>query len=300
MTEIYQVFKGQSSTPSSSVPQTTLAITEGPTNVGGDNFIHANTKEPPSHTEGEHVTIEDDTKKAKSDKAEEEPTRAVPISIVRLITRPNPEVALIESSSRPPLTDPILEIPKLVPVSKVIQEDPDEPIRVPYMINEKMHYFTNDEISAHLEKEDKIKKAAKEAKMLEMTKTEVIKVVQEKAEKIGLDPKIIVSVKACEKFKKAQDAKHQVLKREHSQKVKRLMELNKKKAEQYMWTISNRLKLKPIIDVRIHPKSKPPVLTVFRNNDKRNFQRYERLKKIPEELGIQSALLAPIPEQAPS
>ncbi|GKA85704.1 hypothetical protein Tco_0807358 [Tanacetum coccineum] len=37
--------------------------------------------------------------------------------------------------------------------------------------------------------------------------------------------------------------------------VKILMELNKKKAEQYMWTISNRLKLKPIIDVRIHPNS---------------------------------------------
>ncbi|GKA74607.1 hypothetical protein Tco_0780909 [Tanacetum coccineum] len=29
-------------------------------------------------------------------------------------------------------------------------------------------------------------------------------------------------------------------------------------------------------------------------------KRYERLKKIPEELGIQSALPAPIPEQAPS
>ncbi|GKG14638.1 hypothetical protein Tco_0354238, partial [Tanacetum coccineum] len=77
---------------------------------------------------------------------------------------------------------------------------------------EKMHYFTNDEINAHLEKEDKIKKAAEEAKMLELTKTEVIKVVLEEAEKIGLDPKIIVSAKACEKLKKAQDAKHQVLK----------------------------------------------------------------------------------------
>ncbi|GKB25915.1 hypothetical protein Tco_0865316 [Tanacetum coccineum] len=36
MTEIYQAFKGQSSTPSSSVSQTTLAITEGPTNVEGE------------------------------------------------------------------------------------------------------------------------------------------------------------------------------------------------------------------------------------------------------------------------
>ncbi|GJW04561.1 hypothetical protein Tco_1563417 [Tanacetum coccineum] len=126
---------------------------------------------------------------------------------------------------------------------------------------------------------------------------------------------------------------------EHSQKVKRLMELNKKRSEQYMWTISNRLKPRPITDVKIYPNSKPTVLTVYRNNDKRNFEvhnpfkfgdfgiteldelgpiiekkknsivkdlmtslgkRYERLKKIPKELGIQSALPAPILEQAPS
>ncbi|GKF82001.1 hypothetical protein Tco_0243657, partial [Tanacetum coccineum] len=35
MTEIYQAFRGQSSTPSSSVPQTTLAITGGPATVRG-------------------------------------------------------------------------------------------------------------------------------------------------------------------------------------------------------------------------------------------------------------------------
>ncbi|GJS54617.1 hypothetical protein Tco_0627979 [Tanacetum coccineum] len=220
MTEIFQAFKGQSSAPSSSVPHATLAITEGPTNVEGRI------------------------------QAEEEPTRAVLISVVKPITRPNPEVAMIESSSRPPLTDLTLEIhvpqrerkgiatdeqlestKKLVPASKVILEDPDEPIRVSYMINGKMHYLTNDEINAHLKKEDKIKKAAEEAKMFEMTKTEVIKVVQEEAKKIRLDPKTIISAKAGEKFKKAQDAEHQ---------------------------------------------------------------------KIHEELGIQSALPAPVPEQAPS
>ncbi|GJX05096.1 hypothetical protein Tco_0191012 [Tanacetum coccineum] len=292
MTDIYNAFKGQPfSTPSGSVPAT-LDITIASTR--------------------EHVSIEDDTKKATSDKAEEEPIRAVPISTVRPITRPNPEVALIESSSRPPLTDPILEIPKLAPASKVIREDSDEPIGVPYMINGKMHYLTNDEINAHMEKEDKIKKAIEEAKMFEKSKTE---------------------------FKKAQDDEHQVLKREHSQKVKRLMELNKKIAEQYIWTIFNILKPEPITDVRIHPNSKPAVLTVFKNNDKRNFQvyspfkfsdfrvteldelgliiqkkmntivkylmislgkRYERLKKIPGKLGIQSSLPAPILEQAPS
>ncbi|GKD86313.1 hypothetical protein Tco_1357467 [Tanacetum coccineum] len=145
------------------------------------------------------------------------------------------------------------------------------------------------------------------------------------------------SAKAGEKFKKAQDAEHQVLKREHSQKVKRLTDLNKKRAEQYMWTMTNRIKPEPITDVKIHPNTKPIVLSVYKNNDKRNFdvhqpfkftdfgitkldeldpiiqkkknsivkdlmtslsKRYERLKKISKELGIQSALPALVPEQA--
>ncbi|GJX73964.1 hypothetical protein Tco_0312559 [Tanacetum coccineum] len=248
-------------------------------------------KEHPSHTEGEHVTMEDNIEKPKSDKAEEEQIRAVPISVVRPIIRPNPKVAMIESSSRPPLTDPTLEIlvpqregkgistdeqlestKKLVLASKVIREDPDEPIRVPYIINGKMHYITNDEINAHLEKEDKINKAAEEAKMFEMTKTEVIKVVQEKAEKIGLDPKTIISAKAGEKFKKSHDAEHQVLKREHSSKAKRAIELRKKRFEQYMWTTSGILRPEPITDVKIHPNTKPVVLTVYRATIEENFK----------------------------
>ncbi|GJX64934.1 hypothetical protein Tco_0299277 [Tanacetum coccineum] len=53
----------------------------------------ADTKEPPSHTKGKHVAMKDDTKKLRTNKAEEEPTRAVPISTVR-----------------PSLTNPILKI----------------------------------------------------------------------------------------------------------------------------------------------------------------------------------------------
>ncbi|GJW32553.1 hypothetical protein Tco_0052585, partial [Tanacetum coccineum] len=178
--------------------------------------------------------ITDDTKKAKSDKTEEVPIRAVLISTVKQIRRPNPKVALIESSSRPPLIDPILDIPvtqregkgiatdkqlesitkKFVPASKVVREDPDEPI----------------------------------------------------------------STKAGEKSKKARDTEHQVLKREHSQKVKRLMELNKKRAKQHMWTISNKLKPEPNTAVRIHPNFKPVVVTVFKKNDKKNFQVHSPFK----------------------
>ncbi|GJY32466.1 hypothetical protein Tco_0416935 [Tanacetum coccineum] len=190
-----------------------------------------------------------------------------------------------------------------------------------------------------LDKEEKMKKATEEAKLLAMSRPKVIKVVQEVAKKIRLDLRKIASAKAGKKFKKTKDAEHEVLKREHSKKVKRLTELNKRRAKEYMWTMTNRIKPKPITDVRIHPNTKPIVASVFRNNDKRNFdvhqpfkfsdfgiteldelgpiiqkkknsvvkdlmtslsKRYERLKKIPEELGIQSALPAPVPEQASS
>nr|GEZ08960.1 hypothetical protein [Tanacetum cinerariifolium] len=137
-------------------------------------------------------------------KAKEEPTRAFPISTIKPITKPNPEVALIESSSRPPLTDPILEIPVPQQTAPVTQregkDDPDKPLSIPYMINRKMHYLTNDEINAHLAKEDKIKKAAKEAKMFEKTKTEVIKVIHKDDKKIRHDPRTIVSAQADKKI----------------------------------------------------------------------------------------------------
>nr|GEW63352.1 hypothetical protein [Tanacetum cinerariifolium] len=230
MTKIYQDFKGQSSTPSSSVPQITLAIIRvwnlGPRMTDIENSqakiktkvyslrqdtldiksmmtkiyqdFKVVTKELPSHTKGETEDMEtQDTNgdKVEKEQVSEEPTRAVAISTVRPIIRPNPEVALIKSPLRPSLTDPILEI-HLMHASKVVQEDPDEPIRVPYMINRKMHYLTNDEMNAHLEKKDKIKKTAEEAKRFKMTKTEVIKIVQEEGEKIRIDLRKVISTKA--------------------------------------------------------------------------------------------------------
>nr|GEV91502.1 hypothetical protein [Tanacetum cinerariifolium] len=111
----------------------------------------------------------------------------------------------------------------------------------------------------------------------------------------------------------------------------------KRRAKEYMWTMTNRIKPEPITDVKIHPNTKPEY-SIYKKNDKRNFdvhnpfkftdfkiaeldelgpiiqkknyilkdlmtslsKRYERLNKIPEELRIQSALPAPVPEQASS
>ncbi|GJY71369.1 hypothetical protein Tco_0475072 [Tanacetum coccineum] len=172
------------------------------------------------------------------------------------------------------------------------------------MINGKMNYLTNDEINAHLEKEDKIKKAAKEAKIFEMTKTEVIKVVQEEAEMIGLDPKTIISAKVGEKFNKAQDAEHQVLKREHSQKAKRAMKLRKKRAnDRRKFQMHNPFKFADFGVTKLDELG--PIIQEKKNTIVKDLmtslgKRFERLKKIPKELGIQYALPTPVPEQASS
>ncbi|GKC97464.1 hypothetical protein Tco_1167739 [Tanacetum coccineum] len=182
ITEIYQALKGQSSSAPSSSITPTLALTNIPTNAEGENTTNIATEEPPSHTEGE-------TK--------------------------DPKMAILISSIQPtkPDEDPSK---KLVPASTIVHPDPNEEVKVPYMINGKMYYLTDTEMQAYLDKEEKLRKAVEEARLLAISKPRVIKVVQEEAKKIGLDPKKITSAKAGEKLKKAQDAEHQVLKREHS------------------------------------------------------------------------------------
>ncbi|GKD65323.1 hypothetical protein Tco_1307431, partial [Tanacetum coccineum] len=257
------------------------------------NVTSVVTKEPPAYTEGETKDIKtQDTNKDKVEKEQvsEEPKHVLEPSI------PQREEKGIAIDGQPEQT-------KLVKVLSIVCPDLKAIILVPYMINGKLFYLTNEQCQAHLDKEDQIKKAEEEAKRLAMTKTEVIKIVQEKAEKIGIDPKKVISAKAGEKFKKAQDAEMQS---------------------------------EPITDVKIHPNSKPTVLTVYKNNDKMNFdvhnpfkfadfgiteldelgpiiqkkkntivkdlmkslgKRYERLKKIPKDLGIQSALPAHVPKK---
>nr|GEW08685.1 retrovirus-related Pol polyprotein from transposon TNT 1-94 [Tanacetum cinerariifolium] len=211
MMEIYQAFKGQSSSASSSSVTLTLILTNILENVEGGNATNTATKEPPSHTKEE-------------------------------------------------------------------TEDLKMEISISLILPTKMCYLTDIKMQAYLDKKEKLKKAVKEARLVAISKPEVIKVVQEESKKIRLDPKKIASAKAGEKFKKAQDAKHQVLNIEYSQKLKRLIELNKKRAEQYMWTMTNRIKPKPITDVKIHPNTKPVVLSVYGDNDKRNFDVHNPFK----------------------
>ncbi|GJW59462.1 hypothetical protein Tco_0108797 [Tanacetum coccineum] len=125
--------------------------------------------------------------------------------------------------------------------------------------------------NAHMDKEEQIKKAKEEDKLFSISKPKVIKVVQEEAKKLGIHLKEAITTKAGDKFKKAHDAEHEVLKRQHTKKVRKSLELRKHKFKNYMWTISNRLKPDTITDIKIHPKTKPIVITVFRGIDDRNF-----------------------------
>nr|GEV84544.1 copia protein [Tanacetum cinerariifolium] len=101
-----------------------------------------------------------------------------------------------------------------------------------------------------LDKEEEIKKAEEEARINVISKTKVIKVVCEEAKKLGIHLKEAIITKASELFKKAQDAEHEVLKRQHTKKKKNAV-------------------VKDLMNSII--------------------QSHERLRKIHRELGIQSA-----------
>nr|GEV50207.1 hypothetical protein [Tanacetum cinerariifolium] len=151
-----------------------------------------------------------------------------------------------EASDTDSLSDSILkkyeDQRKLVKASSIIHPDPDEPVRVEFLI----------------------KKAMEEARLNAISKTEVIKVVRKEEKMIGIHLKEAISSKAGELFRKAQDAEHEVLKRQHNEK-----EIILKKKNTMVKDLMNSLS-----------------------------QRYERLRQIPGEHGIQSAL--PAPEQAAS
>nr|GEV84620.1 hypothetical protein [Tanacetum cinerariifolium] len=178
MIEMYNAFRGQSSSAPSSSVTLTFALTNTPTNVEGENATHTSTEESPSHTE---------------------------------------------------------------------------------------------EIQEYWDKEEEIKKAEEEARLNAISKTKVIKVVREEAKKLSIHPKEAITTKAGELFKKAYDAEHEVLKRQHTEKVRKSLELTKHKYDSYMWTVSRILKTEPITDIKIHPKTKPVVITVYRGTVGRNF-----------------------------
>ncbi|GJZ92546.1 hypothetical protein Tco_0664611 [Tanacetum coccineum] len=157
-------------------------------------------------------------------------------------------------------------------VEKELVQKPHVTEPIPIII---MYQLIEEEIQAHLDKEEKLEKAVREARL---RKPELINVVHEEATKAGVDPKALSSVKGGQEFIKIQDAKFKVLNREHSEKIKKSRELRKKRIEQYRWTTSSILKLEIITDIKIHPNTKPVAITVYRGTDKRNFDVHKPFK----------------------
>ncbi|GJW02165.1 hypothetical protein Tco_1561021 [Tanacetum coccineum] len=204
----------------------TLALTHIQANVEGENETNTAIEDPTSHTEGE-------TNVNKQEKPEE-PKHSIYANI-EFIGSSTPQPSVIQAQ---PIT--IINPEPIVPQREGKGITTDEQV-------EDQRKLVKASSIAHMDKEDKIKKAEEEVRLLAINKPEVIKVVREEAKKLGIHPKEAIIAKADEKFKKAQDAEHEV----------------------------------------------------SRGNTLRN-RRYERIKKIPEELGIPSALPVPIPEQASS
>ncbi|GJV56830.1 hypothetical protein Tco_1457835 [Tanacetum coccineum] len=212
-----------------------------------------------------------------------EPKLAIPISSIPSTTIPPTQAQPITSIN----PESSQATPKIDKGKRIATESDDDPSK---KLVKASSIVCPDPDEPVRDKEEQIKKAEEEARLLAMTKPEVIKVVQEEAKKLGLDPKEIKGAKAGE-------IKH--------------------KYDISMWTISSRLKPEPITDIKIHPKTKPVVITVYRGNDGRKFKVHEPFlfgafgiseldelreiipkKKNAVELGIHFAL--PAPEQVSS
>ncbi|GJT28212.1 hypothetical protein Tco_0908487 [Tanacetum coccineum] len=116
------------------------------------------------------------------------------------------------------------------------------------------------------------------AREARLSKLELIKVVTEVATKAGVDPKSLQSSKAGQEFLKKQDAEIKVLNRECLEKLKKAKELRKKRINQYRWTTNSKLKPEIITNIHIHLNTKPVAITIRKNNDKRNYHVHEPFK----------------------
>nr|GEU63676.1 hypothetical protein [Tanacetum cinerariifolium] len=131
---------------------------------------------------------------------------------------------------------------------------------------------------AHIKKQVRMEKATQEARLTELSKPELIKVVEEVVGEVRINPKALYNSKGGKEFLKQQDAEYKVLQREHLEKLKKSRELKKKRSDQYEWTTQNRLKPKKITNILIHPNTRRVTIIVYSNNDLRNFDVHKNFK----------------------
>nr|GFC46834.1 hypothetical protein [Tanacetum cinerariifolium] len=131
-------------------------------------------------------------------------TKPIPITIVRPIAKPDLEVKLIESSSRPQPTENVIDITPHE--QSILEEQPESPYRT---------------LKPDRGNEERLEKAAREARLMQLSKPELIKVATKVATKAGVDPKALQSSKGGHEFLKKQDDELNVLNREHLENLKK-------------------------------------------------------------------------------
>ncbi|GJS32044.1 hypothetical protein Tco_0530426 [Tanacetum coccineum] len=183
----------------------------------------------------EHVSKTADAEK----EPEQEPqhTEPIPITIVMPIVT-STKTKIIGYSSRPQLTDHILEVQVLQP------ENPSH--TTPKLDRGKGIARDTDEST--IKPVPKSKEVCQDPDV----RPELIKVIHEVTKEARVDPKALQSLKGDQEFIKKQDAKIKVLNKEHSKKVMKEKELWKKRIDQYRWTTSSRIKPENITNIHIH------------------------------------------------
>ncbi|GJZ33227.1 hypothetical protein Tco_0578663 [Tanacetum coccineum] len=306
MTEMFCAFKWQPfSTPSSSAHKPTLALTRIPANLGGNSTHHA-TISPvePSQPEGEKAEMETEEKEHEVATVEKEPEHTPQDT-----KRPQPTEIVIN------ITPPEQSIHELQPESQHTTPNPDRGKGIARDTDKSPQSLLKPQLKfAHMEKEEKMKKAGREARQMLISKPELIKVVNEVTSKAGVDPKDIHSSKGGQEFIKKQDAEIKVHNREHLEKLKKARELKKKRINQYRWTTTNRRKPETItvhnpfrfgdfgitewdeLNAIIPKKKNKVVVELMTSLSKK----YDRPKAIPGEIGINPTLPALEQVQSPS
>ncbi|GJS58916.1 hypothetical protein Tco_0653700 [Tanacetum coccineum] len=121
------------------------------------------------------------------------------------------------------------------------------------------------------------------------TEGETANITFEEAEKIGLDHKKVITQNSREVFKKAQADELKDLNLQRNEKVRKAIKLRNNKLKYYKdFRITELDELREII-----PKRKNNVVSLMMNSFGK---RYEKIKKLPEELEMQLALPPPVTE----
>nr|GEV10325.1 ankyrin repeat-containing protein [Tanacetum cinerariifolium] len=126
----------------------------------------------------------------------------------------------------------------------------------------KMVKIINHELQALLDKKEKLEQAVKEIKL---SKPEIMKVDLE------VFNEAYIYIKGFKDFLKHQDAHFKVLTRAYNEKMMKKADLTKQRFDQSVWTLTNRSEPERITDIFIHPNKKQVSVTVYKNNDPRNF-----------------------------